>query len=300
MHASGLDLNRLAVFQLLMRERSVTAAAQQLGLGQPAVSRTLALLREMFDDPLFVRSGRVLEPTPRARTLYEELAPAFEQIERALRASRPFEPQETSQIFKIAMSDDVQLSALPGIGAALNGQMPMAKLVAQTTDYRRAGRMLDDGAASVVVGYLDKLPANAKIKKLARVGYKMVAAVDVLLPVTLEDYCQRSHALVTFAADLIGYVDETLAEKGAQRDIAMSVSAFAMLPFILKARNLVATVPDHAALAIAALPGLHVAELPFDSPRFDLSMAWRAAVDKDPAEQMLRDIVESSVKSALE
>ncbi|MEM7427916.1 MAG: LysR family transcriptional regulator [Pseudomonadota bacterium] len=293
------DLNRLSVFRVLMQERSVTGAARRLGLGQPAVSRTLAHLRESLDDPLFVRSGRVLEPTPRAVALNAELTPALERIEQALRASQDFDPLMTERDFKIALSDDLQLSVLPGISAMLGKCMPKTRLIVQQTDYIRAGRMLDDGKVSIAAGYLDKLPANAKIKKLARVGYRMVANSALALPRSTADYCSRAHVLVTFAGDLVGYIDEGLNDTGHERDIVMSVSTFSVLPAVLGCRDVIATVPDHAARALAEQDGLQAAELPFTTPRFDVSMTWRATTDRDPAEQLLRRIIEDEARAWL-
>ncbi len=293
----AIDLNLLGVFHLLMRERSVTAAAHRLRLGQPAVSRSLARLRESLNDPLFVRAGRLLEPTPRAKALHTQLMPALEQIEQALRATESFAPETTEHVFQVGLSDDVQLSFLPAISKRLMAEMPRSRMIVQNTDYLRAGQLLENGTASTVIGYLEKLPANAKVKKLARTGYRALSCETSKTPTDLERYCARPHVLVTFAGDLIGYVDETLTRQGLRRDIVLSVSTFSILPFVLQETNLVATVPQHVSQTLARSEALRSEDLPFASPEFDLTMAWRLTADRDPAEEVFRQIVQDVVMS---
>lgn len=293
----AIDLNLLGIFHLLMQERSVTAVARRLRLGQPAVSRSLARLRESLHDPLFVRSGRLLEPTPRAQALHVQLTPAFEQIELALRITDSFDPATAKHVFQIGMSDDLQLSFLPAISQRMMAVMPHARLIVQNTDYLRAGQLLETGAASIVIGYLEKLPAAAKVKKLARIGYRTLTCETGGPPASMADYCTRPHVLVTFAGDLIGYMDETLTRKGHTRDIVLSVSAFSILPFVLQDTACIATVPQHVSYTLAQQKTLCAAELPFASPQFDLKMAWRLTTDRDPAEECLRQIVEDVVSS---
>ncbi len=169
-------------------------------------------------------------------------------------------------------------------------------MIVQHTDYLRAGQLLDSGAASVVVGYLAKLPANAKVKKLARVGYRALTCREAPPAGSLKRYCGRPHVLVTFAGDLIGYVDETLSEQGLERDIVLSVSTFSVLPFMLQNTDRVATVPLHVAHTLSKTSNLRSGALPFVSPEFDLTMAWRLTTDRDPAEVLLRQIIGEVVR----
>ena len=293
----SFDLNLLGVFHLLMQERSVTAAARRLRLGQPAVSRSLARLRELINDPLFVRAGRTLEATPRALALHAQLRPALEEIEHALRGGDGFVPETAEHIFQLAMSDDIQLSFLPEICERLSAVMPRARLIVQNTDYLRAGSLLDSGTASIVVGYLSKLPANAKVKKLTRVGYRALTCQAAAPITSLPQYCTSAHVLVTFAGDLVGYVDETLSARGLERRIELSLSTFSVLPFVLQNTGRVATVPRHVAQTLALSGPLRDNPLPFTSPEFDLTMAWRLATDRDPAEILIRQIIQDVVVS---
>lgn len=293
----GIDLNLLTVFGLLMRERSVTAAARRLSLGQPAVSHALARLRRLLGDPLFVRNGRTMEPTPRAEELARSVGPALLEIETALRAAQPFDPGTDTRTLRLAMSDDLLVAYLPAIAGELGRRMPRSRLVVRQVDYLVASRVLEDREASLVVGYLERLPAAARRRTLRQAGYRVLMDSDGTGPLDLAEYCRRPHVLVTFAADLVGYVDETLAGLGAGRQIGLSVPAFALLPSLIAGTDQLATVPDYVAEAMARRFGLAASPLPFESPTFDVSMAWHPAMDRDPAERVLREVVAAAIRS---
>src|SRR5688572_5645640 len=155
---SRIDLNLLTVLAALMRERHVSRAAQRLHLGQPAVSHALARLREITGDPLFVRQGRAMEPTARATALMQGLGPALEQIEATLRAQSAFDPATATPVFRIGLTDDLQIAMLPRLLRRLGTEVPGARLVAMTACHLDAMRHLDDGRVSTVMTFLEDLP----------------------------------------------------------------------------------------------------------------------------------------------
>ena len=110
-----IDLNLLIVFETMMHERSVTRTAEKLFLGQPAISAALGRLRGIFNDPLFVRNGRLMEPTARAQELFELLVPALDSISNAISATSDFEPANSDAVFRIGLSDEVEFSLLPAL-----------------------------------------------------------------------------------------------------------------------------------------------------------------------------------------
>jgi LysR family transcriptional activator of mexEF-oprN operon len=283
-----MDLNLLTVLAALMRERHVSRAAERLHLGQPAVSHALARLRELTGDPLLVRQGRVMEPTERALALMQGLGPALEQIEATFRAQADFEPARAAPVFRIGLTDDLQIAMLPRLLRALSAEVPGAKLVTLTVCYRNAMRYLDQGRVSAVMSFLKELPADAKVRKVRTARFAMLRTDTAPGKLSLDDYCRRRHVLVTYAGDLCGTVDETLAELGRQRDVAFSVPQFGSLPAVLAGTELLATVPEHVAQALSAQGGLRYEALPFESPSYQIKMAWRAVTDKDSAETWLR------------
>ena len=287
-----VDFNLLIVFETLMHERSVTRAAERLFLGQPAISAALARLRSLFDDPLFVRTGRNMEPTSRAEEIFRHLQPALDSISNALSSTSDFDPATSDAVFRIGLSDDVEFGLLPPLLRRIRAEAPNVVLVVRRANYLLMPNLLSSGEISVGVSYTDELPANAKRKNLRRSKPRVLRADGIPGSLSLDDYCARPHALVSFAGDLGGYIDDKLAEFGRTRRVVLAVPQFNGLSTLLADTDIIATVPDYAATALTAGGGLREDDLPFEGPAFELSMAWRGAQDNDPAERWLRSRIQ--------
>lgn len=283
-----VDLNLLIVFETLMHERSVTRAAEKLFLGQPAISAALSRLRTLFDDPLFVRTGRSMEPTARAQEIFAHLSPALDSISTAMSRASEFDPATSTAVFRIGLSDDVEFGLLPPLLRRLRAEAPGIVLVVRRANYPLMPNLLASGEISVGVSYTDELPANAKRKTVRRSKPKILRADSAPGQLTLDDYCARPHALVSFAGDLSGFVDEELEKFGRKRKVVLAVPQFNGLGTLLAGTDIIATVPDYAAQALIAAGGLRAEDPPFETRAFELSMAWRGAQDNDPAERWLR------------
>jgi len=291
-----VDLNLLIVFETLMHERSVTRAAEKLFLGQPAISAALARLRALFDDPLFVRTGRSMEPTARAQEIFGHLSPALDSISTAISRASDFDPATSTSVFRIGLSDEVEFALLPPLLRRLRTEAPGVILVVRRANYLLMPGLLASGEISVGVSYTDELPANAKRKTLRRSRPKLIRADSIPGTLTLEEYCARPHALVSFAGDLGGFIDEELEHFGRKRHVVLAVPQFNGLGSLIAGTDIIATVPDYAADALTAAGGLRAESLPFETSRtFELSMAWRGAQDTDPAERWLRSRIQMFV-----
>jgi LysR family transcriptional regulator, mexEF-oprN operon transcriptional activator len=287
-----VDLNLLIVFETLMHERSVTRAAEKLFLGQPAISAALARLRSLFDDPLFVRTGRSMEPTARATEIASLLSPALDSISTAVSRASDFDPATSNAVFRIGLSDDVEFGLLPPLIKRLRAEAPGVVLVVRRTNYLLMPSLLASGEISVGVSYTEELPANAKRKTLRRSKPKLLRADTIPGPLSLDDYCERPHALVSFAGDLDGFVDHELAKIGRKRRVVLAVPQFNGLGTLLSGTDLVAMVPDYTAAALTAAGGVRAEDPPMPTQVFELSMAWRGAQDNDPAERWLRSRIQ--------
>ncbi|MHA6493141.1 LysR family transcriptional regulator [Pseudomonas borbori] len=290
-----VDLNLLIVFETLMHERSVTRAAEKLFLGQPAISAALARLRSLFDDPLFVRTGRSMEPTARAQEIATLLSPALDSISTAVSRAADFNPATSNAVFRIGLSDDIEFGLLPPLIKRLRAEAPGVVLVIRRTNYLLMPTLLASGEISVGVSYTQELPANAKRKVLRRSKAKVLRADAAPGVLSLDDYCERPHALVSFAGDLGGFIDTELEKLGRSRRVVLALPQFNGLSTLLAGTNIIATVPEYTAAALTAAGGLRAEDPPLDTQTFEVHMAWRGAQDNDPSERWLRSRIQMFV-----
>ncbi|NQD95639.1 LysR family transcriptional regulator [Pseudomonas sp. CrR25] len=283
-----VDLNLLVIFETLMFERNLTRAAEKLFLGQPAVSAALARLRDLFDDPLLVRNGRVFEPTARALAILQELQPAMDTISCAVSRAREFNPATNRDTFRIGLSDDAEFGLFPQLLKQIREEAPKVVIVVRRVNFLLMSTMLASGEISVGISYTTELPANAKRRKLRDMTVKVLRGDDRPGPLTLDEYCARPHALVSFSGDLCGNIDNDLARVGRSRDVVLAVPQFSGLRSILAGTELLAAVPDYAAAALIEGTTLRADDPPFPIVTSDLSMVWSGVTDNDPAERWLR------------
>ncbi|NUT74680.1 LysR family transcriptional regulator [Pseudomonas sp. C1C7] len=287
------DINLMVVFETLMLERNVTKVANKLFLGQPTISSALNRLRTMFNDPLFIRVGHRMEPTARAEEIFRHLSPALDSLSAALSLTHDFDPGNSTMTFRIGMSDDVEYGLLPPLLHALRQEAPKVVFVVQTVDHWRISDLLASGDITVGVTQTRALPANAKRKLLRRIQASVLRADASEAPLTLDEYCSRPHVLVSHIANVSGYADEWLAQIGRSRQVVLSVPQYSSLPALLAGTNLIASLPDYTAEAMAASGLLFKEGFPFPTPALELCMVWLSHVDSDPAERWLRSRIET-------
>ncbi|WP_236177604.1 MULTISPECIES: LysR substrate-binding domain-containing protein [Pseudomonas] len=295
-----VDMNLLVIFETLMFEKNLTRAGEKLFLGQPAVSASLAKLRDLFDDPLLVRNGRVLEPTQRALAILKELQPAMDTISGAVSRAKDFDPLTSRDVFRIGLSDDAEFGLLPPLLKQLREEAPDVVVVIRRVNFLLMPSMLASGEISVGVSYTTELPANAKRKKLRDLRCKILRGDDRPGALTLDEYCERPHALVSFSGDLGGAIDNDLARINRARRVVLAVPQFAPLRAILAGTDMLATVPDFAACALVEGSSvLRADDPPFDIVPSELSMVWNGVNDNDPAERWLRSLIAHHMSAPL-
>lgn len=282
------DINLLVVFETMMCERSVTRVGERLFLGQPAISSALRRLRSMFNDPLFVRSGRVMEPTARAMEIYAQLTPALDGIAMALSCTQAFDPATSSVAFHIGLSDDVEYALLPSLARHLREDAPNVTLVVRQADQWQLPRLLASGEISLGISHTQELPANARRKGLRPIRPMLLLADSAADAPDLEEFCRRPHVVVSPTGKVIEDVDHVLGLVGRQRKVVLAVPQFSALPALLAGSDMLAIVPDYVAEAMACHHGLRAELVPIDLPARELSLAWRGASHDDPRERWLR------------
>lgn len=289
---SAIDLNLLVAFEALLEERSVTLAAQRLHLGQPAMSAALGRLRIVFEDELFIRLGREMQPTSKAIEIASGILAALNQIRQILEASQVFDPGVSSRRFAIGSSDYTSFVIMPSLLEFCSQNAPQLNFQLLGYEKDSVGELLEQGVLDVALGVFPTPSQQTRCSALfqerfvgiARQGHPSIDQGTM----SRETFASQSHALVTLRRDITGEIDKLLAQHHLQRRVALTTPHMLALPAILASTDLVATLPDQVAVQLVRLHNLELFELPVETETWTVSMLWSKLADKDAANTWLR------------
>jgi len=292
----GIDLNLLVAFDALMSERNVTRAATRVGVSQPAMSAALSRLRNLLGDPLFQRSSAGLLPTARARDLAQPVAAALHQIALAMLSQPAFEPGTASVTFKLGLQDYPTLVLLPALVDALEHATPGISLnILAYNDRDTAVDLLDAGAIDVAIGVAPGLmDARILTRPLMRDAFVTVVSADhpaASGPMDLRTYLDLRHVLVSPEGQLHGLVDQTLAQQGKQRKLALTVPQLFAVPAVIARTKMAATILERAAIQAQASHRLVMVPPPLALPDITFHLIWHRRSDSNPAQQWFREFI---------
>lgn len=291
------DLNLLVALDTLLAEGSVAKAASRLSLSPSAMSHTLARLREATGDPLLVRAGRGLVPTPRALELARDVGRVVRDGAAMLRPASDFDLSKLDRVFTLRARDGFIESFGPALIARIRREAPRVRLhfVAKSD---KESAPLRDGAIDLETGVVDAATGpELRARKLFRDRWIGVVRRGHALArgkATAERYAKFGHILVARRLREDGPVDVAARSKGLARDIAVVVGNFAAALALTRDTDLIASVPDRHTRALRS--GLHEFALPFPTKPIDVSLIWHPRLDADPAHRWLRDCVFAAVK----
>lgn len=297
MHGNNLiavDLNLLKVLNEIERQGSVTAAADRLGLGQPAVSQALSRLRLTLKDDLFQRGPKGMTPTPKMQALIGPLRTALGQIEETLFGAQEFDPATTQTRFVVGASDYAAAILTSSIQRALAVNMPHATLSIRRTDRSDAEKLLSNGDIDIALGLFPKTLDWIKTRRLYQERHVCVfnpLLLDLPDPLSLNDYVAQDHLLVSLDGSARGFVDDILRRHGAERRVALTTPFFLQTPSLLENLPLIATLPEKFVRRSSILSQMAIRVLPFESAGFPVSVAWRSGDDRNPRVSALCDLV---------
>jgi DNA-binding transcriptional LysR family regulator len=290
----SVDLNLLVVFQAVLEHRGVTRAGEALGLSQPAMSANLARLRELLGDPLFVRSGTEMKPTPRALELAGPVRRALDAIQTEVLQRTEFDPATTDKTFTIVTPDIGEVNFLPRLLPRFARDAPRATLRTIARPAQAAAEALISGDADLALGYFPDLQkAGFFQQKLVEVD--MVCLVRRNHPrigerLTLRAYHEASHAVVR--PDGRGReLDRQLVPDNAARRVVVEVSHFMSLLPILESTDLIAAVPRDLASLCVRYAKLRILDMPENAPRIAVHQFWHERAHRDPANAWLRSLL---------
>lgn len=288
---SRVDLNLFVIFEAIYREGNLTRAAQQLHLSQPAVSHALARLRERFDDPLFERAGKGMTPTPLAKAIVQRVRSALQDLESTLGEGLAFDPLESSRVFTLAARDVMEFTALPPLMSHLQCVAPNLRLRSLRTPRRDIVKQLTVGQIDFAIDVL--LPINEDIEHslLGREQLTVVMRKDhpVLQQAwNLECYSQARHVLVSSRNDGPGVEDFALGRVGLNREISLRCQNYYAALQVVKATDLLLTLPLSYARQMAVEGGLEIHTLPLELAPVEIHLYWHRKANRDPALMWLK------------
>lgn len=292
MDIRSVDLNLLVIFDAMARHRSVIRTAELVGLSQPATSAALARLRKLFDDPLFVRGGTEMQPTPRALALAPAIHRVVETIQLEVLSSAAFNPALADRSFTILTPDIGEISFLPGVLHHLRLAAPQVRLRALSMPRKAAAEALESGQAELAVGFFPDLKKAGFFQQaLFRTSYTCMACASRAgsTRLSLKQFLAARHIVVRPDGREHAF-DSWLQDRGHQRQVTLELSHFMSLLAILPGSDLIATVPDDIAAAVARHIPVTRLELPFKPPVIEVQQYWHRRLQHDPANQWLRGV----------
>ncbi|MER9652185.1 LysR family transcriptional regulator [Mesorhizobium sp. M0152] len=302
-----VDLNLLAALDVLLAEGSVTGAARRLGLSTSAMSRTLTRLRAATGDPLLVRAGRGLVPTPHAAELRDRVHELTRDVRAVLRPQNTHLDVTALELTFTVRASEAFLEFLSGpVVTAIGRAAPRIRLrFAPKPD--KDARPLREGLIDLEIGLLGTSAPEIRTQFLfhdryvgvARVGHPLLAGAGV----TPERYAACRHVVASREGNVVEPIDAALEKLGLGRTVAVVVPGYPDAMRIVRQSDLVATVPrsclgNVTASDHAAMTGLESFELPLSIPEFKISAMWHPRMDADPAHRWLRDTVMSVCRAA--
>ena len=304
MNLKNIDLNLLVYLDVLLRERNVTRAAESLGISQPAMSNVLRRLRELFSDPLLVRTSGGMSPTERADKLQPEVRAVVASIEKVVQPDQQFDAASANRVFRISVSDYSESTLLPHMLRRMRLEAPDVTLDILTpsdVNYQN----LEQGNVDLVINRFDDLPQSFHQRTIWRDGFSCMFSRQhpIRNNFNLETYLKAGHVWVSKTGmgkgmgmdpdgtQSLGWVDEALAKLGKKRRIRVFTRHYESAMRLADLRDLVITLPSKAANRLKNNPSVIILPPPFEIPEIELTMAWSPLLQHSPAHQWMRRLI---------
>lgn len=294
MDVHSLDLNLLRIFDRLLAERKVSAAADALGVTQPAVSNALKRLRDITGDELFTRTSAGMQPTPFAMQIAEPISYALSTIEATFKANTHFEPAISDRTFRLGLTDIGEAYLLPKLLARLADEAPNLRFNTIRTGPDTLRDAMEKGEVDIAVGLLPSLQGNFFHRRMLRQRY--VLCMRSTHPLAHEqwskaDFLKQDHVVVHAAGTGHNAIDTLMVRSGLLRRVRLTLPHFMAVGPILSESNLVATLPQSLAKILHEPYGLVSAEHPVPIPPVNIDLFWHRRQHRDPANVWLRSLM---------
>lgn len=293
-----LDLNLLRVFDALLQDSSVTAASERLHLSIPATSRALNRLRQAMKDPILVRAGRGMAPTPFAVRVAPRVRSLLDEASALIHSERDLTPADLTRTFTLRIGDGVAATLAPAAMTAAANAAPgvVLRFIGEGSESVDA---LRDGSVDLDIGAGDPAAPDIHTESLYR--ERLVAIVRAGSPLgrrrapTLAELCQHPHVSASRRGRARGPLDEALTAAGHQRQVTAIVPTFTLAALLVASTDHIGLVPQRFAEERGPALGVRWFPVPAALPEVDIRMQWHARLDHDPAQRWLRSLITTAL-----
>lgn len=304
MSLQHVDLNLLVHLDVLLREKNVTRAAEQLGITQPAMSNILRRLRGLFGNPLLIRSSEGMTPTEYALELQPRIREILESTSQLLEPRSEFRPYSTCRVFRIMTSDYAEATLVPRLVKALRSEAPnviLDFLTPSDVSYRD----MEQGRVDLAINRFNEIPQSFHQVLIWKDTFSCLLSAQSPYAhrFNLKNYLKSQHIWVSKTGMGVGFgvnpdksgrlglIDQALERLGAKRHISVFTRHYQMPALLLANKDLIATLPTRVAKLQANNGNILIKEPPFFIPEFELTMAWSPLLQHHPAHRWLRQLI---------
>ncbi len=292
MKLSDIDLNLFVVFDAIYSEGNLTRAGEIIGITQPAVSNSLSRLRNLFDDPLFVRTADGMVPTPVAQNIVGPVRQALGYIRASVQEAESFSPADSDKRFRVSMTDLSQELLLPGLVACVKEAAPLVSI--DCYQVRRRDMNIELASGNVDLAIDIPLTPDPQIRQSKLFSHEHVCVYRRGHPIAsealnLERYLELDHVHVSTRRGGLGHVDLVLGKMSRRRKVAVRTQHYLITPRLVANTDMVLTAPSMLAELIRSTYDVEIQNLPFEVPPLETYLYWHESTDSDQANQWMRD-----------
>ena len=295
MNPDSIDLNLLRVFDVVMREGSLTRAATRLGRTQSAISHSIAKLRILFSDNLFVREGGLMRPTPRAIDLAVEISDALDRIRATIDRHQKFVAADTRRTFRIGLLDYHGAILIPRLLQRFRQIAPLASINVIPTSKEEAGKLvLKRKIDCAIIPNFEARDANLRLSEVGQ--DELLCAIwsgsDIVRqPLTLARYLSATHLQISADGESEGVADIVLREMGLYRRVVGTIPNYLVIPHALRGTDLIAHCADSVGLLLEQHNQVELVKPPISLPRLPIILIVHQQMTSDPATNWLTQLI---------
>ncbi len=289
-----LDLNLYTVFEAIYNEGNLTKAANTLHITQPAISHSLAKLREHFDDALFIRQGHRMLPSPLAERLIVEIRQALHTLKSAHLSSNRFDPASAKTTFKIGLRDVLESTCLPPLMSLLQEQAPNVSIISLRHDRKTMEHELASGELDMVIDVA--LPVTSQLQQQRVIAERLCVLAKQEHPalktvLDIDTYIQQKHVMASYRSSGMAIEDLELNRYGLSRNVVLRCQHYYAASQVVSHSELLLTMPEsYARLLAKDNSQLEVFDFPIQSPSVDVHIYSHTSRETDPELKWLKEV----------